>query len=53
MQLFIISDAFSAIITVGVKVFPLVRTGIIEASTTLRPLTPFTLKYKEEKLNTN
>lgn len=49
MQLCIMSDAFSAIITVGIKVFPVVPTGIIEASTTLKLWTPFTLKYNDEK----
>lgn len=43
------SDAFSAIITVGVKVLPLVTTGITEASTTLKLLIPFTLKNKQEE----
>lgn len=41
------SDAFSAIIIVGVNVLPLVTTGITEASTTLRPLMPFTLKNRK------
>ena len=43
----IISDAFSAIMIVGAFVFPDVIVGITEASTILKPLTPFTLKQKQ------
>lgn len=40
----IISAAFSAIIIVGAFVFPETRVGIIDASTTLTPLIPCTLR---------
>lgn len=41
--LFIISEAFSAIMMVGMLVFPQVIVGIIDASTTRNPLTDLTL----------
>ena len=40
---FIRSAAFSAIITTGALVLPEIWVGITDASTTLNPVTPFTL----------
>ncbi|KAL2716010.1 hypothetical protein V1478_013686 [Vespula squamosa] len=41
----IMSLAFSPIMITGALVFPLTMAGIIEASTTRKPFTPYTLNF--------